>query len=410
MRTGFCRLFNIGHRCRLITLQKDRGIVVAPPKLARDILASGMDLIPNHASYASVDRGDTAAMIEPSRYGERAGSFDGIISATEGHFWDPSDSRYIDFDWPFALDEELLMPPEFTPELNSAVADRLDERQRIQLGNELTRFHLSQILHGEQGAVLLSADLCATFRDPGAQEYAANQVREETRHVHGLSRYFAARWGDPLHAGSGLLNVMTRIVNTAEVYQKIVGMQLVIEGLALGALSQIYKNTRDPALRRLSQLILTDESYHHRFGQIWGHDTIPTLTEQQHRQVENWTAGTFLTIFQNLSGLEQKKDLYAGFGLDWKWVGSALRESMGRPGQREAMLEQTSIYGVLAKTLRDAGLITARTRPLYETCFNLNALLESEGDGLGDDIADQTMAELSEIHKEIRRHPAVIVR
>ncbi len=342
-------------------------------------------------------------MIEPSRYGNRSAAFDAIISATEGHYWDPADTRYIDFNQPFPLDEELVMPPEFTPELNTAAADRLDERQRIQFGNELTRFHLSQILHGEQGGVLLCADLCATFLDPGTQEYAANQVREETRHVNGLSRYFAARWGSCLAAGDGLLRVTERIVETAEVYQKVIGMQLVIEGLALGSLSQLYKNARDPVLRRLVQLILTDESYHHRFGRIWGQDTIPALTEAQHRQVENWTAGTFVTIYQNLSGIQQKKDLYAKFGLDWKWVAAALRESLGRPGQREAMNEQTSIYSVLAKTLRDAGLITERTRPLYETCFNLNAALTAEEEGIEDGVADQTMAELREIHKESRR-------
>src|SRR5271155_5612420 len=110
-------------------------------------------------------------MIEPSRYGNRTSAFDEIISATDGHFWDPNDPRYVNFEQPFSLDEELIMPPEFTPELNSAAADGLDERERIGLGNELTRFHLSQILHGEQGAVLLSSELCSIFRDPGTQEY-----------------------------------------------------------------------------------------------------------------------------------------------------------------------------------------------------------------------------------------------
>jgi Long-chain fatty aldehyde decarbonylase len=363
-----------------------------------------VEAIPNHPSYRAVERSDTASMVEPARYAARATTFDSIVSSTGGRYWDPSDPRYIDFGQRFPIEEELILPPECTPELNTAATDGMDERTRIRFGNELTRFHLSQLLHGEQGGVLLCADLCLIFQDPGAQEYAANQVREETRHVNALTRYFGARWGGPGPVGPGLLNVMRRIVQSGEVYHKIVGMQLLIEGLALGALSHIYKNTRDPVLRRLSQLILTDESYHHRFGQIWGHDTIPTLSETQHRQVENWTAGAFLTIFQNLNGLAQKRDLYERFGLTPDRVAGALRESLGRERQSDPMQTGAPVYSVLVKSLNDAGLITERTRALYETCFDLNALSAAECDeGIGDEIADRTMAELRDIHQQTRR-------
>ena len=78
-----------------------------------------------------------------------------------------------------------------------AVADKLDEGQKIQLANESTRFTMSSILHGEQGALSLSTSLVQILRDPGAQEYAANQAREEARHVNGFARYIDKRWGAP---------------------------------------------------------------------------------------------------------------------------------------------------------------------------------------------------------------------
>ena len=95
--------------------------------------------------YNTVDRDNFLAMIEVDRYADRADAFDGIISATVDHFWDPNDKRYIDFDKdPVNIEEELLMPRNFTVELNCAVAEKLDEGQQIRLANQSTRFQLSR--------------------------------------------------------------------------------------------------------------------------------------------------------------------------------------------------------------------------------------------------------------------------
>ncbi|HWF08490.1 MAG TPA: ferritin-like domain-containing protein [Bryobacteraceae bacterium] len=360
--------------------------------------------IPNTPLYETADRDDFSAMIDCRRYGRRSSAFDEIIAATEGHYWNPEDPRYLDFSPAFNLKEALLMPASFTPELNCAVADRLDERQRIRLGNELTRYYLSQLLHGEQGAYSLSASLCQIFLDPGAQEYAANQVREEARHVRALSKYFDARWGSPVPVGNGLLSLMSKLVMTGEAYQKIVGMQMMIEGLALGAFSNIYKSANDPVLRRLVQLILTDESYHHRFGRIWGSVTMPELTEEQRARIETWAAGCFVTLFRNMSGWENKKDIYAQFGLDWQWVADAVREAVKTPEGAAPLSNETQIYRVLAKTLLQAGIITERTRPLYNAWFDLNAVATTGSDGFEDQrLADETIRELQAIRRDGNR-------
>ena len=126
--------------------------------------------------YNTVDRDDFHSLIDVDRYNDRTDAFDAIISATVDHFWDPTDPRYIDFSVPFPIKDEPVMPLSFAPELNTAVADKLDEGQQIALSNEVTRWMMSSILHGEQGALSLSASLCDVLRDPGALEYAANQT------------------------------------------------------------------------------------------------------------------------------------------------------------------------------------------------------------------------------------------
>ena len=130
------------------------------------------------AAYEAVAPDDFPAMMEVDRYGNRSTAFDKIISATHDHFWDPLDDKYVDFTQPWDLENDLLMPADFNMELKTAVSDKLDEKQKIYLVNENVRWTISSILHGEQGALALSASLCHVLKDPGAQEYAANQTRE----------------------------------------------------------------------------------------------------------------------------------------------------------------------------------------------------------------------------------------
>ena len=121
-------------------------------------------------AYRVVAPDDFPAMIEVDRYETRSNAFDGIIGATHDHFWDPFNPAYLDYTTPFDVTKEYIMPPERVPELQSAVGDKLDEGQKIRLANNITRFRMSGILHGEQGALSLSASLCDILLDPGAQD------------------------------------------------------------------------------------------------------------------------------------------------------------------------------------------------------------------------------------------------
>ena len=283
-------------------------------------------------AYDAVAPEDFAAMLEVPRYGRRTDAFDRIISATHDHFWDPLDKSYIDFDQPFDVGTNPIMPLETVVELRSAVADRLDDRQKIQLANDVLHWSVSNLLHGEQGALSLSASLCHVLLDPGAQEYAANQAREEARHVAGFSRYIAARWGDPLPVGKTIATVLADLVSTPEVYKKIVGMQMLIEGLAMGSFATLNAQTNDPVLRRLVQLVMSDEAFHHRFGRIWAARTIRHLSEDEHRKVEDWSAQLFQMLLFNLINAEQKQVIYAKYGLDWQWVRDAVKEVFSDDG------------------------------------------------------------------------------
>src|SRR6266516_4053581 len=217
--------------------------------------------ITHDPAYQAVAPDDFAAMLAVERYGRRSDAFDGIIGATHDHFWDPYNPAYLDFARKFDLERQSIMPLERFPELNCAATEHLDDGQKIRLANQIQRWNLSNILHGEQGALSLSASLCDILIDPGAQEYAANQTREEARHVHAFTKYMAARFGGAVFpVGDTVGRLLGELVATPVVYKKIVGMQMLVEGVAMGAFTTLYKIAQDPLLRRVCQLVMTDEA------------------------------------------------------------------------------------------------------------------------------------------------------
>lgn len=350
------------------------------------------------SAYEAVAPEDFPAMMDVDRYGARSTAFDKIISATHDHFWDPLDEKYIDYGQSFDLENELLMPSDFNMELKTAVSDKLDEKQKIYLVNENVRWTMSSILHGEQGALALSASLCHILKDPGAQEYAANQTREEARHVTGFAKYIQARWGKPTACGVVLEQLLTEIVASPLVWKKLVGMQMIVEGLAMGTFATFYAKTNDLLLRRLMQLVMTDEAFHHKFGKIWADRTVPRLPESERELIEDWALEVFMTLMRNSSGPEQKKEIYERLGLDWRWVQGALAEALTDRNMRADLQESTNVFRVLIKTLLKAGIITERTAPKYAAYVDMQELY-GEGDRMvGDDIAEEGIKYLQDLN------------
>ncbi|MDR3473689.1 MAG: ferritin-like domain-containing protein [Devosia sp.] len=350
--------------------------------------------------YDAVAPDDFEAMLELDRYGARSTAFDKIISATHDHFWDPLDPKYIDFSEPFDLEREALLPDEQIMSLGVPyVREHLEKTgQKVKFINEMTLWQFSSILHGEQGALNLSASLCHVLKDQGAQEYAANQTREEARHVTAFAKYIKARWGRPRPCGQVLQKLLVDIISAPEVYKKIIGMQMLVEGLAMGAFAAGFQFNRDPLARKLFQLVMTDEAFHHKFGKIWADRTVPKMTEDERNMVEDWAAHCFQSLLFNMGSPQQQAAIYEDFGLDPQKVMEGLRALATDERRRERLKSQTNIFRVLIKTLLNAGLITDRTRGFYATYVDMDEL-KAEGDRMvGDDIAEEGIKYLQAVN------------
>jgi hypothetical protein len=350
--------------------------------------------------YDAVAPDDFESMLELDRYNARSTAFDKIISATHDHFWDPLDKKYIDFDEPFDMENTMILPESMIGALKTDYVNGIltEQKDRVRFANAQTLRTFSSILHGEQGALNLSASLCHVLKDQGAQEYAANQTREEARHVTAFAKYIKARWGRPVECGPILKDLLVEIIAAPEVYKKIIGMQMLVEGLAMGAFATVFNQTNDPLAKKLTQLVMTDEAFHHKFGKIWADRTIPKLSEKEHEVIEMWAAHCFQTLLFNLVAPTQNVGLYEEFGLDPNIVIAEMAEIVNDETRREEMKEQTNIFRVLVKTLVNAGIITDRTKAFYATYVDIDEL-KSEGDKMvGDDIAEEGIKYLQEIN------------
>jgi hypothetical protein len=366
--------------------------------------------ITKDAMYDAVAPDDFVSMLELDRYNNRSAAFDKIISATHDHFWDPLNKKYIDFDEPFDMENEALMPEDMFPALKTDYVQSMlaDPKDKIRFINESTRWSLSSILHGEQGALNLSASLCHVLKDQGAQEYAANQTREEARHVTAFAKYIKARWGTPMPCGEVLQNLLVEIIGAPEVYKKIVGMQMLVEGLAMGAFATFFTETHDPLMKKLMQLVMTDEAFHHKFGKIWADRTVPKLAPEEHAIVEDWAAHCFQTLLFNLVAPHQQRGMYESFGMDVDKVVEELQLIATDEMRREEMKKATNIFRVLIKTLLNAGIITDRTRGFYGMYVDMDEL-KAEGDVMvGDAIADEGIKYLQEINFRKTAQPVLI--
>jgi len=177
----------------------------------------------------------------------------------------------------------------------------------------------------------------------------------------------------------------------------------------MGAFATIYKETSDPLARKLTQLVMTDEAFHHKFGKIWADRTIPNLTPEEHAVIEDWAAHCFQALLFNLVAPNQNISLYEEFGLDPNRVVAEMSELVTDERRREDMKEATNIFRVLVKTLVNAGIVTDRTKMFYATYVDLDEL-RSEGDKMvGDDIAEEGIKFLQEINFKDRAAKQILI-
>ncbi len=177
-----------------------------------------------------------------------------------------------DLPWDTDVDQELLaglMRAQFGFEymdLAGSPFETWGEKEWIEMGVQSQNWTLSQFMHGEQGALLCTAKIVETVPWIDAKYYAATQVMDEARHVEVFAKYLDEKLSGhfPINVHLGML--LDDIVNDSRWDMTYLGMQIMVEGLALAAFGFIHQVTEEPLLKQLLRYVMSDEARHVAFG------------------------------------------------------------------------------------------------------------------------------------------------
>ena len=149
---------------------------------------------------------------------------------------------------------------------DGTILEKWGDKEWLDFGIQNRRWTLSQFLHGEQGALLCTAKITETVPWYDAKLYASTQVVDEARHVEVFARYLEEKLGGGYQVNAHLRMLLDDIINDARWDMTYLGMQVMVEGLALAAFGFMHQMTEEPLLKKLLRYVMSDEARHVAFG------------------------------------------------------------------------------------------------------------------------------------------------
>jgi hypothetical protein len=144
--------------------------------------------------------------------------------------------------------------------------EKWTDKEWIQVGIESQNWTLSQFMHGEQGAMICTAKIVETVPWIDAKYYASTQVMDEARHVEVFAKYLDTKLSGHYPVNAHLKMLLDDIVNDSRWDMTYLGMQIMVEGLALAAFGFMHQLTTEPLLKQLLRYVMSDEARHVAFG------------------------------------------------------------------------------------------------------------------------------------------------
>jgi hypothetical protein len=189
----------------------------------------------------------------------------------------------IDLNWEYTHpeNERIIQPDEELPHESLDVYLNLSDEDKILFDRHSVAELMSQFLHGEQGALLVASQLASCAPTFNAKLYAASQTFDEARHVEVFNRYLQEKIGIHYPINPALKTLLDKILTDERWDLKFIGMQIIIEGLALAAFSMLKSITKDPLLKQLLHYVIRDEARHVTFGINYLEDYVKTLSQDE---------------------------------------------------------------------------------------------------------------------------------
>ena len=260
-----------------------------------------------------------------------------------------------DIDWSQPMPDRGDTPPEIFWDDYKPYQD-LSNEDKFKFLQHRGSWSLSQFLHGEQGALLVASQLVSCAPTFNAKLYAASQTFDEARHVEAFNKYIQTRQRMMYPIGNGLKSLLDKILTDPRWDLKFIGMQIIIEGLALAAFNVARQGTNDPVFKDMLYLIIRDEARHVTFGVNYLEEFIKTLSEEELEERAMFAYEACLVM----RGRLMSADVYENFG--WN------KEDAQAFAQKADVANnfQHLLFTRVVPNLSRIGLLTEKVRPLYD--------------------------------------------
>jgi len=236
----------------------------------------------------------------------------------------------------------------------------LDDKEQQRLSYSITSWMLSQFLHGEQGALFAAAQVTEAVQFFNGKLYGSTQVMDEGRHVEVFNRYLDEKLGKLYQINDNLFVIIDALMSDSRWDMKFLGMQIMVEGLALGAFGLLSRLATEPLLRELLRMVIQDEARHVHYGVLALREHINKhITESERREREDWAFEVALLMKNRFMAFEVYEEWFEGMMPRAAWR-NIVETS---PGMREF---RNVMFSRLMPNLREIGLLSPRIIPAYE--------------------------------------------
>jgi hypothetical protein len=262
-------------------------------------------------------------------------------------------------DWSCELDDEnpMGLPDAMIGIWDSDIWNRMTRAERATLRKHLQAWQVSQFLHAEQGALVCCARIVQQVSSLDAKYYAATQVADEARHVEVFSRFLRERFALAYPLAAPLESLLLEVFNRREWDFVYLGMQVVIEGLALGSFQLIRDHATNRLASQINAYVMQDEARHVAFGRLVLRDYYPQLTERERAEREEFLADACQLLAERFF----PEDPFEYAGLPKKDCIALVATSLASRYHRH------HLFSRIVPTVKDIGLWGPRIQKAYET-------------------------------------------
>ncbi|HET9155078.1 MAG TPA: hypothetical protein VFN91_00345 [Myxococcaceae bacterium] len=282
-----------------------------------------------------------------------------LYEAAKSSQWNAS----TDLDWSISVDpmdpEHPLIPEDFHPISTTPAWRTLDPEQRLRQRHDLLAWLLSQSLHGEQGALFAACQVTEAVPWLDAKLYGSSQVVDEGRHVEVFHGYLTRKLEKLYEINDNLYTIVDALMTDSRWDVKFLGMQIMIEGLALGAFGTFRQITGEPLLKQLLTRIITDEARHVHFGVLALQECLQGLTERERVEREDWAFEVSLLLRNRFLAWEFYEEHWAHAFRRAEW------ERLSVESRLMGAFRQT-VFRRIVPNLKRIGLLSTRIRPRYD--------------------------------------------